>query len=154
MKPKAILFDLDATLTDRYASFAKYAGEFHAHFGPQLNGAELSCVVETIWNAAEGGGWRGMDAVFADLATNLPWQSPVEQTELVEHWYNVYPGSAVGREEMISTLDALKSQGLKMGLITNGRIAVQEPKIAAMELKRWLDPLIISEAAGMEKPDE
>ena len=154
MKPRAILFDLDATLTDRRASFAKYAGEFHAYFGPRLNGADLDSVVETIWHAAEGGGWRGMDEIFADLASNLPWQSPVDQSILVEHWYNIYPGSAVGRQEMVTTLDALRSESFLLGLITNGRTAVQQPKITAMALSRWLDPILISEAAGMEKPDE
>jgi putative hydrolase of the HAD superfamily len=153
MIPKAFLFDLDATLTDRRASFAKYAGEFHAHFGSQLEGADLESVVATIWHAAEGGGWRGMDALFADLTSNLPWRNPVDQSVLIEHWYNVYPGSAVGRKEMVATLDSLKGEGFLLGLITNGRIAVQEPKIAAMNLSRWLDPILISEAAGMEKPD-
>jgi putative hydrolase of the HAD superfamily len=153
MKPRAILFDLDATLTDRRASFAKYSGEFFARFSGDLAGADLAAVVETIWHAAEGGGWRGMDALFADLTSNLPWRSPVDQSALIEHWYMVYPGCAVGRSDMEATLDALASQGLRLGLITNGRIAVQEPKIAAMELKRWLDPILISEAAGMEKPD-
>jgi putative hydrolase of the HAD superfamily len=154
MRPKAILFDLDATLTDRRASFAKYAGEFHSHFGPQLVGADQASVVETIWHAAEGGGWRGMDTLFADLTSNLPWRSPIDPSALIEHWYNVYPGCAVGRMEMEATLNALAADGYHLGLITNGRIAVQEPKIAAMKLSRWLDPILISEAAGMEKPDQ
>src|SRR5258708_14211492 len=121
MRPRAILFDLDATLTDRRASFAKYAGEFHKHFSQELEGADLESVVATIWHAAEGGGWRGMDALFNDLTMNLPWKSPVDQVVLIEHWYKLYPGCAVGREDMIVTLNTLKAECLKLGLITNGR---------------------------------
>ena len=50
-------------------------------------------------------------------------------------------------------LEALRRAGLKLGLITNGRVLIQERKIDGLGIRRLLDVVVISEAAGVRKPD-
>src|SRR5205814_575798 len=46
-------------------------------------------------------------------------------------------------EEAIETLDALRSAGLRLGLITNGASAVQRAKLSALALVDWFDVIVI-----------
>ena len=57
-------------------------------------------------------------------------------------------------EEVVRTLDALKEQGVCIGLITDGRSIQQRNKIEALGLGRWIDEedMVISEEFGSEKP--
>ncbi len=59
-------------------------------------------------------------------------------------------------EEFVATLDALKTAGHTIALITDGRSVQQRNKIAALGLNRWIEDsdIIISEEIGSEKPAE
>jgi putative hydrolase of the HAD superfamily len=52
------------------------------------------------------------------------------------------------------TLDALRTAGLRLGLITNGSTLVQGGKLDATALHAKLDTVLISEVEGLRKPDE
>lgn len=54
--------------------------------------------------------------------------------------------------ETARTLDVLHAS-YRLGLITNGPVWTQRPKIERFELARWMDVLIVSEEAGVAKPD-
>lgn len=57
------------------------------------------------------------------------------------------------RPGVAETLDALKSRGTTIGVITDGRRGTQSAKISALGLERWVESrlVIISEAAGGDK---
>ncbi len=59
-------------------------------------------------------------------------------------------------EDVVATLDALKTAGHTIALITDGRSVQQRNKMAALGLNRWIDDgdIIISEEIGSEKPAE
>ena len=59
-------------------------------------------------------------------------------------------------DDVVATLDALKTAGCTMALITDGRSVQQRNKIAALGLNRWIadEDIVISEEIGSEKPDE
>ena len=59
-------------------------------------------------------------------------------------------------EDVVTTLDALKTSGCTMALITDGRSVQQRNKIAALGLNRWIadEDIVVSEEIGSEKPDE
>ena len=53
---------------------------------------------------------------------------------------------------MAETLAGLKSDGFRLGLITNGRVKIQTRKIDGLGLRELLDVFVISEAFGARKP--
>ena len=57
-------------------------------------------------------------------------------------------------EDVVQTLDALKADGVRIGLITDGRSVQQRNKIEALGLGRWIEneDMVISEEFGSEKP--
>ncbi len=59
-------------------------------------------------------------------------------------------------EDVVATLDALKTVGHTIALITDGRSVQQRNKMAALGLNRWIDDgdIVISEEIGSEKPAE
>ena len=52
------------------------------------------------------------------------------------------------------TLDTLKAEGVRIGLITDGRSVQQRNKIEALGLGRWIEnaDIVVSEEIGSEKP--
>ncbi len=59
-------------------------------------------------------------------------------------------------EDVVATLDALKTAGHTIALITDGRSVQQRNKMAALGLNRWIDDgdIVVSEEIGSEKPAE
>jgi putative hydrolase of the HAD superfamily len=47
----------------------------------------------------------------------------------------------------------LRARGLRTGVVTNGAVARQAPKVEALGLAGLLDCVIVSEAVGVQKPD-
>ena len=53
----------------------------------------------------------------------------------------------------LQTLKALRQAGFKIGILTNGNVAVQDGKIDVIGIRPLLDAIVISEAVGLKKPD-
>ena len=51
-------------------------------------------------------------------------------------------------------LNALKQNGNKIGILTDGRASTQRNKIKALKLENWVDVISVSEECGYEKPAE
>jgi putative hydrolase of the HAD superfamily len=51
------------------------------------------------------------------------------------------------------TLRWLRNHQLKLGIVTNGSIAAQEPKIQRLGLAALMDTVLISEREGVRKPE-
>jgi putative hydrolase of the HAD superfamily len=52
-----------------------------------------------------------------------------------------------------STMTRLRNLGVKLGIITNGSIRIQDAKIEALGLREVMDVILISEREGVRKPD-
>lgn len=88
--------------------------------------------------------------VFAELIDTYGLDITIG--ECLQVYRNHYPDIALdpGVKEF---LDALKKNGAKLGLITDGRSVSQRNKIKALGLEGFFDIEIISEEFGSEKPD-
>ena len=64
-----------------------------------------------------------------------------------------FPHICVPFPKADQTLSTLRRRGLRMGLVTNGRIASQQPKIDGLGIAGYFDAILISEAEGVRKPD-
>lgn len=149
---RLICFDLDDTLykeidylKSAYREIAKYAAG-HCH--------ECSDTVPVLAHkayevmlAAYHEGQNAFEELNKFLGLDLP---------IVDYLYiyrNHKPKIAL-TEDVVQTMDALKAEGVRIGLITDGRSVQQRNKIVSLGLGRWIDEkdMVISEVFGSEKP--
>src|SRR5690242_8137223 len=134
--PRAILFDLDGTLDDRTRSVTRYAEPFRSSFAEHLADLEITKLAAVLLRA-DGDGYRHRDVVCEELLQSLPWRRVPETKRLVEHWYEWFPLSAAPRDGLIDVLRALKERGIKLGVVTNGGVRIQQAKIDALGIKPY-----------------
>jgi putative hydrolase of the HAD superfamily len=149
---RAVLFDLDETLSDRHLSLARFAHAFRDEFASDLDDVGVEVVRHTL-QQADGGGYRSRNEVFADLLEALPWRVRRSIDDLGIHWQAVFPRCAVPMAGLDRVLDTLDSWGMRMGIISNGGAVVQNLKVDALHLRPRMDTILVSEAIGIEKPD-
>src|SRR5262245_18651140 len=149
---KAILFDLDDTLTDRTASLSKYAALFHREFAGLL-GTVTGREVEATFVALDARGYRPRDEVYAEIVEQLAWADTPDTSEIRDHWHTWFPQSTVARSGLQDTLAALAAAGLRLGVVTNGSVLTQSAKIAQLGIGHYFATVIISEAIHYKKPD-
>ena len=150
--PQAILFDLDETLIDRTQSIGQYAARFRQDFAAHLPPMTAPTIAAAILTADERG-YRPREALFGDLVQHLPWRTTPEVTRLRTHWETWFPVSSVAREGLVETLTALQTQGIRLGVVTNGDVQRQQPKIAHLQIRPYLSTVVVSEAVQIQKPD-
>jgi putative hydrolase of the HAD superfamily len=148
---KAVLFDLDDTLTDRVASLSKYAALFHREFAGLL-GAVTVREIESTLVALDAQGYRPRDEVYAGIVERLAWVHTPNTSEIRDHWDTWFPQSTVARSGAQETLTALAAAGLRLGVVTNGSVLTQSAKIAQLGIGRYFATVVISEAAHCKKP--
>lgn len=138
-----VLFDLDNTLADREAAFRRWAEWFVAHH--QLDGS----VVEWLC-ASDGDGFVARDELFASVRDRYGIDVAVD--DLVAGYRADYPTFFEPAPDVVAGLTALRAEGWKIGIVTNGPPS-QESKIASLGLGDLVDGVCVSELVGVEKPD-
>ncbi len=144
---KAVIFDLDNTLYDRYATLAAVMDNnferIKAYLNPGYN-KELAtahlCALEQLFNSY---GWKTLYAKLCEANFFDPENTPTyEQCDnfLVTN----FEVTSVRHEFAIPTLVELRARGYKTGLITNGRHALQSAKLANLGLTPYLDSIVIT----------
>jgi putative hydrolase of the HAD superfamily len=152
MTERAVLFDLDETLLDRAASLAILTEEMLEAFGNSLEGSDLEAAVR-VMQKADRGVYRERQEAFGQVLDEVPWDAPPEIEDLIAFWTAMFPKCSVPMKGAFEVLRDLRDREIPIGLITNGGIEFQNAKIDRVDLRDWLDVVIVSEAAGMEKPD-
>lgn len=147
---RAVLLDLDDTLTDRSATVRVYAGQFAADFGAQFRLADVAVVAAEIARVDRNGYNRHR---ASDLARHAAWISSPGAQVLAEHWNRYFPACTQGRAGLLATVDALTRAGIGLGIVTNGQTDRQRRKIEALQLHDRLRCVLISEELGIAKPD-
>jgi len=150
--PKAILFDLDETLTDRTQSVAHYAKRFQHDYTAHLASTTVSSIAAAIL-AADVRGYRPREEVVRDFSQRLPWRTVPDISCIRTHWDTCFPLSVVARTGLEAMLSALYVQGIRLGIVTNGEVQFQAPKITQLAIGRYLSTIVISEAVQVQKPD-
>jgi putative hydrolase of the HAD superfamily len=148
---RAVLFDLDDTLTDRARSIERLAPIFADHFRSQLEDAQCDQIIRCI-QAADGGGYASREELCSHLQSSLPWRKPPSAEELVAFWRTNFPRCNVERADVTPLLNALHGRGLKLGVISNGAMT-QYVKLDALGVRPFLSVTLISDEVGIKKPD-
>ena len=149
---RVICFDLDDTLCKEidclksaFREIAEYSAE-HCH-GCSVPVTVLAHKAYEAMLAAYHEGQNAFDVLNSFLGLDLP---------IADYLYiyrNHKPKIALC-EDVDRTLDALKAEGVRIGLITDGRSVQQRNKIKALGLGRWIEnaDIVVSEEFGSEKP--
>lgn len=143
---RAVAFDLDNTLYD-HALFVR-----GAHADVAAVAAAVAGVDPDLFFARIHGDWQRLtsraNTIFADALRDFGVAIPGLEDRLVaayrEHrpTLELYPGVRAG-------LIRLRQAGLPLGLLTDGQVAVQTRKLAALGLTGFFDPLLITGALGV-----
>ncbi len=140
-----LLIDLDNTLVDREAAFARWAGRFVAELGGSP--AELDWLIRT-----DADGYAPRDRVadairdrfgLRDDQEALVGRLMREHVELIK----LVPG-------VRGALETLAARDIGRVIVTNGTEWQQRRKLAVVGLDHLVDDVIISESAGCKKPDQ
>jgi putative hydrolase of the HAD superfamily len=148
---RGVFFDLDGTLYDRDAAILEMAERQFETFRSELGDIPHPDFIRSIVRLDAHGHSRAQQ-FHHRLAAELGFSS--ELAERLEEYFRVhYPGYCRVPDDALHTLKALRAQGLKLGLITNGPTYWQERKIASMGIASLFDTILISGSEGIEKPD-
>jgi HAD superfamily hydrolase (TIGR01549 family) len=152
MAVRAVLFDLDDTLTDRARSVERLAAELLERFRDDLEPCEISEICRCI-RAGDNGGYATREHLGAHLRSAMRWTHPPSAEQLVEFWRDRFPRCNVERLGVSPTLQSLHSRGLNLGVVSNGSISSQYPKLDVMGIRSLFSVILISEEVGIKKPD-
>jgi HAD superfamily hydrolase (TIGR01509 family) len=161
---KAVLFDLDDTIYDhqhsRRSALTSLMEAYPAIAGHTLRKLELiherhlqtthSLLLAGQISPAEGAHTR-MRLLFSDLGVAL---SDGELPRVENIYRRAYDGNRRAVPGVIPIISALKQRDMKIAIITNGLVIVQEEKIRFCGLEGKMDAVIISEKVGLKKPHE
>ncbi len=150
---KAILFDYDNTLSNRYASAYGTYDEMLSEFHPEL-------AKDSIYREALLQDLMTFDQ-FGNVATeyclerlrkkhhvDIPLEDPY-------HWWTYHhPNHATIWEDTIPTLEELKKRCYRFGILSNGNSEGQRLKIErSANLQDYFEMILISGDVGIHKPD-
>lgn len=149
---KVICFDLDDTLYKEIDYLMSAYREVAEYAAGQCTGCSDSVYFLAIkaYNRMLDAYHQGLNA-FEELNKFLGLELPVSDYLYI---YRHHKPKIALSEDVVQTLDALKAEGVHIGLITDGRSIQQRNKIEALGLGRWIEnaDIVISEEFGSEKP--
>lgn len=150
---KAVIFDLDHTLFDRYGTLRLVVPMFREKFNINPDITDEYFAEEIIWADKNyvHHGWR---EIFAHLIKCGIFKDVPEYDEYEAFLISCFKKVAVKYPFSIPTLKKIREMGYKTGLITNSDPDVQERKLEMLELKPYLDEIIISGATLYRKPQK
>src|SRR4051812_10644317 len=121
-KIRAVLLDLDDTITDRRATTAVYARRFLQDFGERFRMDDVSTVASELGRIDRNG--YNVDRA-ADLNAHQAWLVSPGVDAIAAHWDRHFVACTQAREGLTTTIDALAQAGVQLGVITNGATAKQ-----------------------------
>lgn len=165
--PAAILTDLDDTILSFSEGALSCWERTCTEFAARIEGLTTEELLATIlksraWFWADSKRHRrgrlkldqARREIVAKAITQLSIDAPAFANEMVasytlerENTIRLFPGA-------IGTLRCLRSQGVRLALVTNGESESQRRKIQRFELTPLFDCILIEEEFGVGKPDE
>lgn len=148
---KAVVFDLDHTLYDRYGTIELAAHTVRQKFTVRegITDAEIA----KAWTEYDKR-WahHGLDKLYTKLANSGIFAEPPALDDMITLHYDTYTAFFAPYDFVIPTLKELKKRGFAVGLITNGRPYVQRKKIEMLGLAELFDEIIVGGEFGLQKP--
>jgi putative hydrolase of the HAD superfamily len=163
--PAAVFFDLDGTILDWQTGMEEsWLAACQAHCDGSYAPAEMHEAIRVrrtwFWGDEERSrtGRLDLDAVSRDIVRLAFADTGLDAIDLAHRiaddyrarrtaFLAPYPGA-------IETLEAFRSQGARLALLTNGGARSQRASVERYGLDRFFDCIVIEEEFGVGKPDE
>lgn len=148
---RAVFFDLDGTLLNRDASVQKFIenqyDRLNDYFGHISKEHYMSRFIELD---CRGYVWK--DKVYQQLVdecniSQITWEG------LLHDYITEFHNDCIAFSNLISTLETLKDNSIRLGLITNGKGQFQMNNIRALGIEIYFDTILVSEWEGVKKPN-
>lgn len=137
------LFDLDDTLAGCAGTYRRWAEVFAST--RELSAADLAVLYDVdLWEVPFSEQLRRIHTHF---------EVPESAEDFWIAFRDAYPRYVRCEPETLHALKRLRDNGWRIGIVTNGRVDNQHDKITMSGLDRFVDGWVISEAAGITKPD-
>lgn len=149
---KAVVFDLDHTLFDRYATIKEIIPCFrkglkiNPHITDDFIYAELSWADRQYVH-------HGWQEILAHLCSKGVFAEPPVYSEYESFVLSCFKTVAVPLSFTDGVLQQLKDDGFLVGLITNGSHEVQTAKLEMLGITHYFDEIVISGDEPYHKPD-
>ena len=148
---QAALFDLDGTLLDRLSCLRVYLYGQVERLSNDLHNLPFGEYMEIVIEL-DAHGHADKEELFRRIERDFTLSPGIWQ-RLLDDFLTYFPHICVPFPKVHQTLTTLRQQGIKMGLVTNGAVDSQQPKIDGLGIARYFDAMLISEAEGVAKPD-
>jgi putative hydrolase of the HAD superfamily len=148
---RAVLFDLDDTLYDRSALVLRIAREQTVAFSEPLARIDPTVFVQRLVEL-DAHGYGSKPAAYARIVSELGLP-PALAEPLERHFWETYDSLCEPAQEAQAVLGALRAQGLRLGVVTNGRSARQTLKLERLGIAPLFDAVLISQSEGVRKPE-
>ena len=150
---KAVVFDLDHTLFDRYATINKLVPQLRKHF--DLNdGISDEFFIQELSYGDKHFVHKGWEGIYNHLVSKGVFKTLPGFAEYTEIVLRHFKHLAEKYDFAEPTLEKIRSMGYKVGLITNGNSSLQYKKLQMLELTDKFDEIIVSGDTPYEKPDK
>jgi putative hydrolase of the HAD superfamily len=149
---KAVVFDLDHTLFDRYATIKEVAKNLSKHFNINPLFDEEKIVETMIYHDKNfvHKGWNKIQEEIVKSGMILDELNPDDYRKaIMSEFMNI----AIPFEFTIPMLENLRKSGYKTALITNGASALQRSKIKMLYLEDLFDFIYIGGEHEVQKPN-
>lgn len=142
---KAYVFDLDDTLYPEYSYVKSGFGQVALYIEDKYR---LKNVYQKLIHLFE----ENKQNVYNRLLDkeNISY-TPEDIREIVEIYRQHIPQNIKLFYGVRKTLEDLKKQGYKLGIITDGRVTAQQAKIKALGVDKLVDNIIITDSLGGEQ---
>lgn len=148
---KAVIFDLDGTLLNREASVLHFIASQYDRLKDELKHIpKEQYISKFIEIDSKGYVWK--DQVYRQLVNEFKI-TKITSEELLGDYLSNFKNSVIPFENVIPMLKTLQTMKLELGMITNGRTKFQMDSIKELQIEQYFKTIIISEAAGLKKPD-
>lgn len=147
---KAIFFDLDETLLDRNGSILQFLAQQHAHFFNELTNVPVARYQNRFLHYDEHG-YAPKEMAYARLVDEFAL--PIAAEHLIADFYANCWRSPLLFPNAVTLLQKLRTDGYRLGIITNGSVRSQRSKLEHGKLLSLVDVALISEEEGVRKPD-
>lgn len=148
---EAVLFDLDETLLDRTTSLRSFLRDQFSRFSEHLGTVDYS-TWEARFLKLDARGSQPKSKVYPVLLHEFGGQI-AEAERLVAYYEENCCKHAQPFEGMTRVLVQLRGAGKRLGIVTNGESAFQSRHLEALDLRRLVDEVLVSEEEGLRKPD-
>lgn len=148
---EAVIFDLDGTLLDRRLSFERFVRHQWERFPVVHAGVGQEQYVQAVIEH-DRDGYAPRKTLFAGVLAQFGLPTDLSGT-LLEDYRHGFPSGCLLFPDALQTLTALRTAGLKLGLITNGSVRMQSAKLKCLALEDAFDTVLISDVEGISKPD-